>query len=123
METDKQFVEMIVKEIVEKPDEVKVERSVDEMGVLITLWVAPSDMGKVIGKDGRTAKAIRTLLRVLGAKNNARVTLKIAEPEGGSYVPEDNGAPAAERSEAPIAEETPAPAEEKPEDEQPTSII
>lgn len=84
MEKDAQFVEMVVKELVENPDDVKVERSIDEMGVLITLAVNPADMGKVIGKEGRTAKAIRTLLRVLGAKNNSRVTLKIAEPEGGN---------------------------------------
>ncbi len=89
MEKDQQFVEMVVRELVDTPDKVKVERKVDEMGVLITLAVDPSDMGKIIGKEGRTAKAIRTLLRVLGAKNNSRVNLKIEEPEGGSYVPKE----------------------------------
>ena len=79
---DQKFVEMVVKAIVEKPDAVKTERTIDEMGVLITLSVDPEDMGKIIGKEGRTAKAIRTLLRVIGAKNNSRVNLKIAEPEG-----------------------------------------
>jgi len=82
-EHDKEFVEYIVKEIVDVPEKVKVERKIDEMGVLLELTVDPSDMGKVIGKDGNTAKSIRTLLRVLGAKNNARVNLKIIEPEGG----------------------------------------
>ena len=64
------------------PDDVKVDRTVDEMGVLLTLTVNPEDMGQVIGRQGATAKSIRTLLRVIGAKNNARVNLKINEPEG-----------------------------------------
>ena len=82
-DNDQAFVEYVVKAIVENPDKVKVERKVDEMGVLLELTVDPSDMGKIIGKEGRTAKAIRTLLRVLGAQLNARVNLKIIEPEGG----------------------------------------
>lgn len=82
-EKDQEFVEYLVKALVEKPDKVKTSRKVDEMGVLIELDVDSEDMGKVIGKEGRTAKSIRTLLRVLGAKNNARVNLKISEPEGG----------------------------------------
>ena len=81
---DKNFVEYVVKAIVDNPDKVQVERKVDEMGVLIELTVAPEDMGKIIGKEGQTAKAIRTLLRVLGAQINARINLKIIEPEGGS---------------------------------------
>ncbi len=81
-EQDKDFVEFVVKQIVNNPDAVKVERKIDEMGVLITLDVAPEDMGMVIGREGATAKAIRTLLRVIGAKNNARVNLKINEPAG-----------------------------------------
>lgn len=79
---DQKFVEDTVKAIVDHPEDVKTEREVDEMGVLITLSVHPEDMGMVIGKEGRNAKALRTLLRVLGAKSNARVNLKIAEPEG-----------------------------------------
>jgi len=82
-QADQEFVETVVKAIVDHPDDVKTKRSVDEMGVLIELTVHAEDMGKVIGKEGRTAKSIRTLLRVLGAKNNARVNLKIIEPEGG----------------------------------------
>ena len=71
-----------MKALVDNQDKVKVERRVDEMGVLITLDVDQSDMGKIIGRDGATAKALRTLLRVVGMKNNARVNLKINEPEG-----------------------------------------
>ena len=79
---DQEFVEYVVKSIVDHPDDVKVDRTVDEMGVLITLSVHPEDMGQVIGRQGATAKSVRTLLRVIGAKNNARVNLKINEPEG-----------------------------------------
>lgn len=82
MEKDQKFVEDVVKAIVENPSDVKTERRVDEMGVLIELHVNPEDMGKIIGKEGKTAKAVRTLLRVLGAKSNARINLKIVEPEG-----------------------------------------
>lgn len=77
------FLEHVVKNLVDNPDAVKVTRTVDEMGVLLTLDVHPEDMGKVIGRKGATAKAIRTLLRVVGMKNNARVNMKILEPEGG----------------------------------------
>lgn len=83
---DAEFVEYVVKSIVDHPEEVKAERRVDEMGVLVTLHVHPEDMGMVIGRDGSTAKALRTLLRVVGARNNARVNLKISEPEGGKRV-------------------------------------
>lgn len=83
---DQQFLEYIVKSIVDAPEEVKVERNVDERGVLITLSVSPKDMGMIIGRQGSTAKAIRTLLRVVGARNNARVNLKINEPEGSERV-------------------------------------
>lgn len=89
-EKDQSFVEYVAKELVEKPDAVKVNRTVDEMGVLIELTVDKDDMGVIIGKEGRTAKAIRTLLRVLGAKNDARVNLKIVEPEGSEHVAENN---------------------------------
>lgn len=82
-ESDTAFLEHVIKSLVDNPNDVKMKRSVDEMGVLITLDVNPADMGKVIGRAGNTAKAIRTLLRVVGMKNNARVNLKINEPEGG----------------------------------------
>lgn len=68
--------------MVNNPDDIEVTRTVDEMGVLITLKVSKDDMGRIIGKNGQTAKAIRILLRVIGSKNNARVNLKIVEPDG-----------------------------------------
>lgn len=80
---DQQFLETVVKSLVEYPDSVKINRTVDEMGVLLTLDVHAEDMGKIIGRSGNTAKAIRTLLRVVGMKHDARVNLKINEPEGG----------------------------------------
>ena len=82
MERDQQFLEYVVKSLVDHPEEVKITRVVDEMGVLLTLSVNKDDMGKVIGRSGATAKAIRTVLRVVGMKNDARVNLKIEEPEG-----------------------------------------
>ncbi len=82
---DQAFVEYVVKALVTNPEAVEVKRSVDDMGVLLELSVDPADMGKVIGKAGATAKSIRTLLRVLGAKNDARVNLKIVEPEGSEH--------------------------------------
>jgi hypothetical protein len=92
---DQEFVEYIVKALVDHPDKVKTERTIDEMGVLITLDVDPADMGQIIGRQGQTAKSIRTLLKVVGAKNNARVNLKIKEPEGSKRSAK---APAAEES-------------------------
>lgn len=83
MEQDHAFLDYVIKALVDHPDEVVIVRSVDEMGVLLTLTVSPDDMGKIIGRDGNIAKAIRTLLRVVGMKHNARVNLKINEPVGG----------------------------------------
>ena len=88
---DKDFIEHVVKLIVEDPDAVKVSRAVDEMGVLVTLQVAKEDMGKIIGKNGQTAKSLRILLRVIGSKNNARVNLRIVEPEGSEVAIEGEG--------------------------------
>jgi predicted RNA-binding protein YlqC (UPF0109 family) len=76
---DQQFIEYVVKSLVGKPDEVKVERSVDEKGVLLELTVDPEDLGRVIGKRGATAQSLRTLLRALGTKNDARYNLKIID--------------------------------------------
>lgn len=84
---DQEFVEFVVKSLVNVPDDVSTVRTVDEMGVLLTLKVNPQDMGVVIGKQGATARALRTLLRVVGAKNNARVNLKIEEPAGSTHAP------------------------------------
>ncbi|MDB5264486.1 MAG: hypothetical protein JWN64_57 [Parcubacteria group bacterium] len=83
MEQDHAFLEYVIKALVDNPDAVVINRSVDEMGVLLTLTVSPDDMGKIIGRDGTIAKALRTLLRVVGMKHNARVNLKINEPMGG----------------------------------------
>jgi hypothetical protein len=80
---DQEFVEYLVGSIVEHSEDVKTERIVDEMGTLISLHVNAEDMSTIIGKEGRTAKALRTVLRVLGAKHNERINLKIIEPEGG----------------------------------------
>lgn len=87
-ERDQEFLEGVVKAMVDHPEDVVVSRTVDEMGVLLTLDVHREDMGTIIGKDGQTAKAIRTLLRVVGMKHNARVNLKINEPQGGRRAPQ-----------------------------------
>lgn len=84
MEKDQEFLDIVIKALVDNPQDVKITRTVDEMGVLLSLDVNPADMGKTIGRSGNTAKAIRTLLRVVGMKHNARVNLKINEPEGRS---------------------------------------
>ncbi len=109
--SDQEFVEFIVKSIVDNPEKVEASRSVDEMGVLIQLSVDPADMGKIIGKSGQNAQALRTLLRVLGAKNNARVNLKILEPEGGNR----------ERNERPSKEEKKE--EKNAADDVPTDVL
>jgi len=97
---DKELLETIVTSIVNKPDEVSVERTVDEMGVLLTLKVDPEDMGNIIGRKGQTAQAIRTLLKILGAKNNARVNLKIHDPNQQGEGREGQGSSQGSSSEA-----------------------
>jgi len=84
-ERDEEFLELVVTSLVDNPADVKITRTVDEMGVLLILNIHPDDMGKIIGRSGNTAKAIRTLLRVVGLRNNARINLKINEPEGGKH--------------------------------------
>ncbi len=106
---DQQFLESLVKSLVDHPEAVEITRTVDEMGVLLKLGVHPEDMGKIIGRSGNTAKAIRTLLRVVGMKNDARVNLKIKEPEGGQRMDR-------ETSDA-MQEDNPAAAEPKSLDE------
>jgi predicted RNA-binding protein YlqC (UPF0109 family) len=108
---DKQFVEFIAKTLVEDPDAVEVDREIDERGVLLQLHVAPDDLGRVIGRGGSTAKSIRTLLRALSVKNDARYNLKIVDSgedsdadTGVDYEAvdmEDDGASASDESEAP----------------------
>lgn len=100
-ERDQEFVEYVVRAIVGHPDDVKTERIIDERGVLITLHINPEDMGYVIGRQGQTARSIRTLLKIVGAKNNARVNLKIFEPEGSRQAHMSNRAAAA--ASAPVA--------------------
>lgn len=87
---DQEFVEVVAKYLVDNPEDVVVTRKIDEMGVLLTLKVNPADMGTIIGREGNTAKALRTLLRVVGAKNNARVNLKLEEPEGRERAPKSS---------------------------------
>ena len=111
---DQQFVEYVVKSLVSKPDAVKIERRIDEKGVLLELTVDPEDLGRVIGKHGATAQSLRTLLRALGTKNDARYNLKII----------DNGLPAEQRGARPERverTESEAPAEEESELE--TSLL
>jgi len=94
-QSDQELLEYIVKALVDHPDDVEVDRKVDEMGVLLTLKVNSEDMGQIIGRAGSTARAIRNLVRIVGLKNHARVNLKIEEPEGGR-VPRVESAPVKE---------------------------
>lgn len=106
-EQDEKFLEFLVKSIVDHPDDVRITRKVDEMGVLLSLKVHPEDMGQVIGRSGATARAIRALLRIVGLKSRARVSLEIEEPEGGR---------APRREETPAVEPQPAAQEPAPEE-------
>ncbi|MDO8522756.1 MAG: KH domain-containing protein [bacterium] len=93
--SDQEFLDYVVKALVDNPGAVKTTRKVDEMGVLLSVQTDKDDVGKLIGRQGNTAKALRTLLRVVGMKNHARVNLKIEEPEGSTHVPR-------ERTSAPV---------------------
>jgi predicted RNA-binding protein YlqC (UPF0109 family) len=118
---DQQFIEYIVKTLVNKPEAVQIERTTDDRGVLLSLSVDPEDLGRVIGREGRTAQALRSLLRALGMKNDARYNLKIvSDDEGGEREPraprEERVAAAAEETEVagePV-ENTTEVAEEEP---------
>ena len=110
---DEQFVDYIVKQLVNKPEAVQIERVVDEMGVLLKLTVDPEDIGRVIGKRGATAQSLRNLLRALGSKNDARYNLKIIDVDK----PGNEEAPAAQPAET--ASETPETSEMPVENEQP----
>jgi len=90
--TDQEFLEYVVKALVDHPEDVKIDRKVDEMGVLLSLKVNPEDMGQIIGRSGATARAIRSLVRIVGLKNHARVNLKIEEPEGGKTTTQEKKA-------------------------------
>ena len=93
---DQQFVEYIVKTLVNNPDKVEVERKIDEKGVLLSLTVDPEDVGRVIGRRGATAQSIRTLLRALGTKNDAHYNLKIVNDESSVSAASDEPASAEE---------------------------
>ena len=103
-DTDKEFLEFVVKALVDHPDDVKVDRKVDEMGVLLSLTIHPEDMGQIIGKAGSTARSIRNLVRIIGLKNHARVNLKIEEPEGGRGPSRPAATATPEPAEKPAAE-------------------
>ena len=90
--SDQEFLEYLIKALVDHPEDVKIDRKVDEMGVLLSLKVHPEDMGQIIGKAGSTARSIRSLVRIVGLKNHARVNLKIEEPEGSTRVPRESRA-------------------------------
>ncbi len=122
---DQQFVEFIVKSLVSQPDAVQIERRIDEKGVLLELTVDPEDLGRVIGKRGATAQSIRTLLRALGTKNDARYNLKIVDvdrPDGMAAAPADDtpddtqpvvATPLTDEPDNPVEESTEKPVEEK----------
>ena len=95
---DQQFVEYIVKTLVNNPDKVNIERAIDEKGVLLSLSVDPEDVGRVIGRRGATAQSIRTLLRALGTKNDARYNLKIVNTDDNNSSYETTGEPIAART-------------------------
>jgi predicted RNA-binding protein YlqC (UPF0109 family) len=117
-EIDQQFIEYVVKSLVGNPDAVQIKRTIDEKGVLLELTVDPEDLGRVIGKRGATAQSLRTLLRALGTKNDARYNLKIIDngtgAPGGSSDADDK--PAKEDSKPEKKEETAAEPAEKPEE-------
>lgn len=79
---DQAFLEYVIKSIVDHPEDIEVHRKVDEMGVLLSVKAHHMDMGQIIGKKGETAKALRMLVKIVGVKNNARVNVKILEPDG-----------------------------------------
>ncbi len=119
---DQQFVEYIVKTLVNNPDDVRVEREIDERGVLLSLTVNPEDVGRVIGRRGVTAQAIRVLLRALGTKQDARFNLKIMNTDEGRTHEESeetkaNEAPANEAEEEAVEAVEEKVAEVEPEEE------
>lgn len=91
-DSDIQFLEYIVKSLVENTDAVKTSRRVDDMGVFIELMVDPADMGKIIGRNGHTAQAIRTIMKAFGKKHQANISIQIKEPAGGSRDSSGNSA-------------------------------
>jgi len=101
---DQEFVEFTVKSLVSNPEAVKIERTIDEKGVLLELTVDPEDLGRVIGKRGATAQSLRTLLRALGTKNDARYNLKIVDNGPGDYKPKSDQPSAEKNNQEPAPE-------------------
>lgn len=125
---DQQFIEYIVKSLVGNPDAVSIERTIDEKGVLLELTVDPEDLGRVIGKRGATAQSLRTLLRALGTKNDARYNLKIVDNDGDGASRPAPAKPAAtsisddpDDDQAVVVDEEPT-AEEAPVEEESTKL-
>ena len=112
-EIDQQFIEYVVKSLVGKPDAVHIDRRIDEKGVLLELTVDPEDLGRVIGKRGATAQSLRTLLRALGTKNDARYNLKIVDNGVGGNRSSDDSSSSSSSSSSDKPDES---SEEKPED-------
>jgi predicted RNA-binding protein YlqC (UPF0109 family) len=113
-EIDQQFIEYVVKSLVGKPEAVQIERRIDEKGVLLELTVDPEDLGRVIGKRGATAQSLRTLLRALGTKNDARYNLKIIDngappPKSDDSHPQSDDKPSDKKADKPVKDEAPAP--------------
>lgn len=121
--SDQEYVEIIVKPIVDNPDDVVTTRSLDERGVLIQLTVNQADMGKVIGREGKTAKAIRALLRVFGARTDSRINLKIVEPDGQEVDVPADGQDVAVSEEKVEEKPVEKPEEKTDSDERATSVI
>src|ERR1700742_3404481 len=117
-EIDQQFIEYVVKSLVGKPDAVQVERRVDEKGVLLELTVDPEDLGRVIGKRGATAQSLRTLLRALGTKNDARYNLKIVDNGTGGH-----GAPATDTNQSQAQTDTPSDSDEETVAEEAAEVV
>lgn len=105
-EIDQQFIEFVVKSLVGKPDVVQVKRTIDEKGVLLELTVDPEDLGRVIGKRGATAQSLRTLLRALGTKNDARYNLKIVDNGVGGSTARDNSTAQAQQADSSSADDS-----------------
>lgn len=121
---DQQFVEYIVKTLVNNPDKVSVDRIIDEKGVLLSLTVDPEDVGRVIGKRGATAQSIRTLLRALGTKNDARYNLKIVNTDNFEGAPKEAAeAPKEAPTEAALVDEVPSYDDEPEEEEEESSAL
>jgi uncharacterized protein len=119
---DQQFIEFVVKSLVNNPDAVSVARTIDEKGVLLELTVDPEDLGRVIGKRGATAQSLRTLLRALGTKNDARYNLKIVD-NGEPRPQRDDYQPAAQSNDDNVGDDTAVPEEAENQDQGESDVV